>query len=224
MDGSQSISEDHFAGVGLGVYSPSEASRLVGVPVQSIRNWMLGRDDRAPLWESQHTAWSETLILGFRDMMEARIVHALRKHQFSLQELRGTMDYARMQVGDSRPFSTRDFKVAGKDIFLNLPDGILTVSRKNRGQSVFKEAILPILKSVEYGEKAAKFFWPQPRKRTIVLDPEIAFGKPILVESGIPTGTIAGSVIAEGSEKLTAKYFEIPVSQVRDAVKFEANL
>jgi len=211
-------------GVGLGVYLPSEAARLTGVPVQSIRNWMLGRPDREALWESEHSEWSEGLILGFRDLMEARIVHALRMHRFSLQELRGTMNYAREQIGDVRPFSTRDFKVAGKETFLDLPDGILTVSRKNRGQSVFREAILPVLKSVEYGERGANLFWPQLRKRTIALNPEVAFGKPILFDSGIPTDVIARSVAAEGSIKMTARYFEIPTAQVRDAVKFESDL
>lgn len=224
MDGTQTMADSALKGVGIGVYSPAEAQRLTRIPASSLRRWMQGtaRNDR--LWQSQHSTNFDGFLMGFRDLMEARVVHALRKAGFSLQELRGTMDYARVQIGDERPFSTSDFKTAGNDVFLDLPDGVLTVSRRNRGQTVFRETISPVLKSIEYGERNAERFWPQPRKRTIVLDPKIAFGKPVLAAFDIPTDAIARSVEAEGSEKAVAKYFDVPVSQIRDAVAFEQNL
>lgn len=224
MDGSLQDVPVVLKGVGIGVYSATDAQRLLGIPAASIRRWVRGTAHHDPLWKSQHDYWHGPLLIGFRDLIEARIVHELRKRGFSEQELRGAIDYARQQIGDERPFSTKLFKTAGKDILLDLPEGPLTVSRKNRGQSVFREAIAPILKPIEYGDHAAESLWLHPTKRNIILDPTRSFGAPILHEWSIPTDVIAKSVAAEGSETVTARYFEIPVRLVREAVKFEEKL
>ena len=224
MDGTRIAEATALKGVGLGVYTPAEAARLIDVPSSTLRGWMTDRRGREPLWRSEHADWDGALLLSFRDLVEARVLDALRKQGFSTQQLRGTMAYAREQIGDERPFSTKVFKTDGADIMLDLPDGLLVVSRRNRGQNVFREAIAPVLRPIEYGDTVARILWMQPKKRTIVLDPERAFGAPILHDCSIPTAVLASSVAAEGSPAITARYFDVPVSLVRDAVKFEERL
>jgi len=224
MDGTRIAENMDLKGVGLGVYTPADAARLIDVPVSTIGGWMRGSADRDPLWRSEHAERDGPLLLGFRDLVEAKVLYALRRQGFSGQQLRSTIAYAREQIGDERPFSTRAFKVAGADIMLDLPDGLFVVSRKGRGQRVFREAVAPILRPVVYDETAATMLWMQPRKRTVVLDPERAFGSPILNDFSIPTAVLAQSARAEGSPAVTARYFDIPVAQVRDAVDFEARL
>ena len=211
-------------GVGLGVYTPAEAARLTGIPVSTLRSWTAGGTNREPFWRPQHFSLDEPLLLGFRDLIEAKVLNSLRERGFSSAQLRGTMAYACEQVGDERPFSTQAFKLAGKDILLDMPDDLLVVSRKGRGQSVMRQFVEPILRPVVYDDYAATRMWMQPRKRTILLDPTRAFGAPILDKSGIPTDVLAHSARIEGSAAIAAAYFVVPVEQVRDAQKFEERL
>lgn len=224
MDGAQISDAMALRGVGLGVYTPAEASRLIDVPASTLRGWMTERQGRAPLWLSEHAEWSGPLLLGFRDLVDAKVLHALREQGFSTQQLRGTLTYAREQIGDERPFSTKAFRTDGADIMLDLPEGLLVVSRRNRGQRVFRAVVEPVLKPVVYDDVAASKMWMQPRKRTIILDPERSFGQPILSEYGIPTDVLAQSAKIEGSPAIAARYFDVPVALVRDAVEFENRL
>jgi uncharacterized protein (DUF433 family) len=57
-----------------------------------------------------------------------------------------------------------------------------------------------------------------------ILDPTRAFGQPIATDFGAPTTTLADSVKVEGSVERVANIFEVAVSVVRDAVKFEESL
>ncbi len=224
MDGAHIPNETALKGVGLGVYTPADATRLTGIPVSTLRGWMSDRKGRARLWRSEHTEWSDTLLLGFRDLVDAKVLHALREEGFSTQQLRGTLAYAREQIGDERPFSTRIFRTDGADIMLDLPDGLLVASRRNRGQRVFRSVVEPVLKPIVYDDVVASRMWMQPRKRTIVIDPQRSFGQPILHEHGIPTDVLAQSVEAEGSVTIAARYFDVPVAHVKDAVEFEKHL
>lgn len=224
MDGAYSTEKPVLKGVGLGVYTPADAARLIDVPVSTIRNWTKGTKDRPPLWRSEHADWDGPLLLGFRDLVEAKVLYALRKQGFSGQQLRGTIAYAREQIGDERPFSTKAFKADGAEIMLELPEGLIVISRRNRGQTVFRDVVEPILRPVVYDDAAAAMLWMLPRKKTVVLDPERAFGTPILHDFSIPTSVLAQSARAEGSPTITARYFDIPVSQVRDAIRFEDQL
>jgi len=211
-------------GVGLGVYTPTQAARLTGIPASTLHLWLRGNKRQKPLWQSEHTTRADNLLLSFRDLVESRVLHALRTQGFSAQELRSTMTYARSQINDERPFSTKMFSTAGPDIMLNLPDGLVIISKKNRGQNVFEDVVAPVLKPIVYNGDAAAMLWMQKRKKTVALDPKRAFGAPILEEYSIPTATLAASVLSEGSAETTARYFDVPLKYVKDAVAFETNL
>lgn len=83
MQSANMISSDF----GIGVYSVPEAARMIGMGGQTLRRWLLGYDHSArdgkhfhsPLWSLQHERQDDEIFLGFRDLIEARIVNALRK-------------------------------------------------------------------------------------------------------------------------------------------------
>jgi uncharacterized protein (DUF433 family) len=54
-----------------------------------------------------------------------------------------------------------------------------------------------------------------------VLDPEIAFGKPVLMGYGLRTEIVAGAFKAEKNKKTVASLFDIPVSAVEAAIRYE---
>lgn len=211
---------------GIGAYSLAEAGKLLGVSPTTLRRWLFGysydhhgpRTQQQPLWQPQYGVDQEEPLLGFRDLLEARIVRGLRELRIGLPTIRACLDYARELVEDDHPFSTRRFKTDGRRLFLESRGGKL-IDLKVR-QHVFKKIVEPSFVDLDYDADAASRWWLLPSK-TIVLDPARSFGQPIVAENGVPTARLAQAVEAEGSVDRVARLFELKPAVVRDALTFE---
>ena len=95
-----------------------------------------------------------------------------------------------------------------------------------RKQFVFSDIIKPSLYAgIEYGKDGAVRWFPLGKRKTIVLDPALQFGTPVIADAGIPTDTIYASYLAEGRDKsMVARVFDITPKLVSDAVEFEERL
>lgn len=216
------------AAYGIGIYTAPEAARMVGMQPTTLRRWLLGYDHdakhEAPLWRPQYDPGDDAgVLLGFRDLVEARIVNALRAKKIGLPTIRVCMERAREIVGQDRPFSTSQFKTDGKTIFLEITRDLdepqlIDLRRK---QGVFNRVVAPSLADLDFGPDGAERWWLLHGKRTIVADPEHAFGQPIIAEHGMTTARVAQAVRAEGSIAAAAKIYEIKPKLIRDALAYE---
>lgn len=212
---------------GIGIYTAPEAARMVGMNAATLKRWLIGYDHdgkrEAELWRPQYAIGDEGLLLGFRDLIEARIVHALRHQRIGLQTIRTCIERAQQIVGDERPFSTRQFKTDGKTIFLEITKELAEPELVDlkKSQGVFKQVVEPSLQDLEFGDAGAERWWLLPGKKTIVADPHRAFGQPIITENGMTTARAAQVIKAEGSIERAAKVYEMPVRLLRDALAYE---
>lgn len=218
------------ADFGIGIYTAPEAARMIGMHASTIRRWLLGytHDGKVEdeLWRPQYEPDEDGVLLGFRDVVEARIVNALRKQRIGLQTIRLCMDRARLIVGDERPFSTQEFKTDGKTIFIEITRGIdepVLIDLK-RKQGVFKRVVEPSLKDLEFGKNGAERWWLLHGKRSIVADPKLSFGQPIIAQANVSTARIAEAVKAEGSVERVSKIYEIRPNLIRDALAYESSV
>ena len=219
------------AAYGIGIYTAPEAARMVGMQPGTLRRWLLGYDHDAkhesPLWSPQYEPTEdEGVLLGFRDLVEARIVNALRAKKIGLPTIRVCMDRARDIVCQDRPFSTSQFKTDGKTIFLEITRGLdepqlIDLRRK---QGVFNRVVAPSLADLDFGPDGAERWWLLHGKRTIVADPDRAFGQPIVAEHGMTTARVAQAVKAEGSISAVAKIYEIKPKLIKDALAYEKQI
>ncbi len=103
------------AAFGVGAYTPTEAGRLIGVPAASVRRWLFGyaspRESLTsrppPLWRPQYGLSQDEPLLGFRDLIEARMVAKLRAVGMGLQTIRVCLTTASEIANDSHPFQVR---------------------------------------------------------------------------------------------------------------------
>ena len=221
---------------GIGVYTAPEAARMVGMSPQTLRRWLLGYDHakrgedvrhERPLWEPQYSPSEEDgVFLGFRDLVEARIVNALRGKRIGLPTIRICLDRAREIVGQDHPFSTSQFKTDGKTIFLEITRGLEEpqLIDLKRSQGVFSRVVAPSLADLDFGPNGAERWWLLHGKKTIVADPARAFGQPIIADVGITTARVAQAVEAEGSVEKVAQLYEIKPRLIRDALAYEQSL
>ncbi len=217
---------------GIGAYTAAEAAKLLHMQPKTLRRWVYGYDyehgedlkEQPALWTPQYDPESDGPLLGFRDLIEARIVHALRRSKIGLPTIRLCIARAKEMLGEDHPFSTRAFKTDGRKIFLDITKGVdepRLIDLKDR-QHVFRDFVLPSLSGLEFGETRAERWWLVAGRKTLVVDPERSFGQPIIASAGLLTSRVVQEVKAEGSPERVAKLYQVPVRAVRDALDFES--
>jgi len=219
--------------IGLGLYSIPEASAYTGIKKSSIRRWLIGYKDRraqfhAGLWTSP-LADEEFEAITFGDLLELRFVHAFREHGVSLQAIRLAAEHARGYFESAYPFTCQRFQTDGRSIFAEVKEetGDETLVDLVKRQNVFSQIIKPSLyRGIEYGEHGtARRWYPMARSRKVVLDPQVAFGRPVVSESSVPTEILFQSWLNEGENtQMVARLFEVKADEVDAAIRFEQGI
>ncbi|MDA7967023.1 hypothetical protein [Ruegeria sp.] len=217
---------DH-AILGQGVYTPREAARLVGANVQQVLRWTRGSGPHLPLWNAHYQFLDDDINeISFLDLIEVRVVAAMRNANISLQSIRFAISFAQDKFGIERPLASQSFKTDGSEILMEAieNDGeYVSLSKKRPGQKVFKDIISQSLNDLEYdGEVVAR--WRPRNHADVVLDPTRHFGDPILDEFGISTGTIYKEYVEFNDTGYLSKIYEVPEKLIRKCIKFERSL
>ena len=215
--------------VGLGLYTVKEASLLTGITPINIRRWLYGYENSSgekriePLWHPQLEN-SELEGLGFHDLLEIRFVNAFRKYGVSLQSIRLASLSAKELYDSPYPFTCKHFRTDGRNIFAKVfeetgEEKLIELTKK---QYVIREVINPSLYAgIEFEEDVATKWYPVARKKSVVLNPKISFGKPIVEKYGVPTSTLYEAYCVEKDKKLVARIYDVSVDKVSDAIEFE---
>lgn len=219
--------------LGIGIYSVSDASRLTGVPVDRVRRWLRGYrrqgEARAPVVTAQIGRVEGHLALGFLDLMEVRFIDHFLRQGVKWPTLKRAAREARTTLGHAHPFAMRQFISDGVAIFEHVAQktGDTVLCDMVSQQMAFPEILKSLLgDGIAFDEDGAARTWhPDPTAfADVILDPERSFGRPILDQIGVPTGTLhdawkGGRTVAE-----IADWFEIEPRLVQEAVDFEEKL
>jgi len=229
------IATDHTQ-FGLGSYSIAEAARLLRLPTDKIRRWVNGYKYttsvkmadhfQSPLWTTQHPKIGGEFYLGFKDLIELKIVKAFLNQGVSLQTVRKCLEEARKITDDSHPFTTTRFKSDGETIFLDQIDFLgdeKTLDLKRR-QFVIRKVMEQSFKDLDLEDRTVASWRPYNGKKSIIIDPMRSFGQPIANDFGIPTIVLKQALEAEGSIQSVARLYEMPITVVRDSIAFEVSL
>lgn len=218
---------------GLGLYTIPEAARLANVRAAALRRWAYGYESRtgatvqhhAPIWESEIST-ADVDGISFHDLLEARFVKAFRDLGISLQAIRIAAINAREMLESRYPFACRKFRTDGKTIFAEAMNasGELDLLDLRQRQYVFTKVVEQSLYAgIEFdaNERALRWF-PLERNKSVVLDPDFAFGKPTITGTSLRTDVLYDAWLAESKDKQrVARLYEVPIKSVEAAVRFE---
>ena len=226
------------------MYTLTEASKLLGVEARALNRWLYGytystsRDgvrtqrSSAPLWLPQYDpAEFGEKVIGFHDLLEVRIVREFVRAGVPLIVVRNCLAEARRLFGAEYPLTAQRFVTDGETVFHEAhhaanDDGDGELLNLRTRQYTFKSIIKSSLYTgIEYAGVEARRWFPEGRGSSIVIDPTLQFGHPVVKGTGMTTQTLYASYLAEGKDKgRVARLFEVQPQQVVAAVRFEGKL
>ncbi len=213
-------------------YSPTEASRIVGLSVGRVRRWLQGYEfphgDEVIRMQPVVARDSTSKHASFLDLIDLLFVKKFIEVGFSLQKIRAALAEAYEVVGGHH-FAQRSFMTDGRNIYLWVKEhqshNLLELF--SGGQLVLQEFITKLAAQIDFDEETgfAERWYPEGKDGRIVLDPRIAFGAPTIVGTGIRTANVFDFYYAEERNKrITASWLEINELDVEAAVEFEESI
>lgn len=217
--------------LGVGIYTVPEAARLTRIRASRLRRWLLGYDfslrgqriHSPAVIHGQLPVIDDELALSFLDLQEARCIREFRQRKVGWPALREVHKRAKRALKTDHPFSTGQFKTIGRDIIWDTArtgeDGALL--DVVRSQTAFRAVLAPYLRGLEFVNDRPERWFPLEGSRRVVVDPKRGFGHPIVAKRGVPTSILKRAYRAEGSVEAVARWYQVDVRSVRDAVRYE---
>jgi uncharacterized protein (DUF433 family) len=216
-------------------YPANEAARILNLPVATIRAWCFGYTYRAAEGTAKkfkpviRPADSKARLLSFANLCELHILSAIRRHhRISLPRVRASVEFLRSKFDGDRPLIDRDFLTNGIDLFVDHATELLNVSQQ--GQKALRGDFERALARIERDSRGTPVrLFPFSRTsdsdvqqpKTIVIDPRLAFGRPVLSKAAIRTDIIAARFRAGDSETEMAKDYGVDAEEIKEALRFE---
>jgi len=217
-------------------YSISEAAHYLGVPTSTLRSWFAGQTyhhdgERRQFHAVIRPADPKSHSLSFSNLVEAYVLTAIRrKHHIGLPTIRRSINYLVKKLGSKRPLLEEQFATHGADLFVERVGQIINLSKN--GQIEMADLIRAYLERVERDAKGVPiklypFMRSQPPReqpRTVVIDPRVSFGRPVVAGTGIPTAVLAEQFKAGDTVPVLAKDYGASEEAVWDAIRCELDL
>ena len=210
-----------------GIYSFSEAARLVGVSRSKLAAWFRGWPSGRPsVFEPDfQVAGQRENRISFLDLVDASVAAKLREH-VSLTTVR-RLDEALSRLWNTpHPLSCRGFYVdeRGRRTFVEVaeaegeePDFIEVLKRQHAMAPILK----PVLSRIGFNP-LTDVAETVSLTGDVLLDPRRRYGKPITRESGFPTEILYEASRVDGQDTASvADWYGVEVAEVEAAVDFE---
>lgn len=212
-------------------YTVRESAHHLGMSESTLRSWIAGssyQTTKGPrrsdplLSAARKRPW----LLSFWNLVELNVLLAMRKsHNISMPRVRTALDSVEREMNLDRPLVTVDFHTDGVDLFVKHYTSLKKVSKRD-SQSLlhFVSASLLRIERDADGLASRLFPWsdsPQRDHNLVSIDPEVAFGQPVVVRTRVPTSELASRHRGGDSDERLAEEFGIPIRTVRAALRWE---
>jgi uncharacterized protein (DUF433 family)/DNA-binding transcriptional MerR regulator len=212
------------------LYSIAEAARYLRLPASTARYWSQGGfysyNDKKEFFAPLITvAGSGRLPLSFSNLVELHVLKALRRvHDVSLEKVRVALNNAKKSLNIDKPLLHDGLMTYGSKMFVDHFDVLYDLS--NIEQAVLEGVLREFMERVQRDAHSIPIkLYPHvpdaPLERPITIDPEVAFGKPTLGDTGIRTSIIRYRLERGESTKSIAENYDIDPDLVTSAAMYE---
>lgn len=206
------------------MYTFKEVSRLSGISVSTVRNWLFGYtvDERqvSPLFKAP----PDTTCCSFINLVEVMVAARFRKAEHSKYEVvKRTYENAKKLYSFEHPF-------ADSRLRLEAIGGHIVHMIKNKGslqaidtpeQFTLPNLVKEMMEQLEFELELASRWYPVGKNIPIVVDPYISSGVPVIAGRSITLENIEKRFYS-GKQKMDfiAKDLELEESVVQEVIRF----
>jgi uncharacterized protein (DUF433 family) len=213
-------------------YTLAEAARYLRLPAATLRSWVLGRQYPTAEGSGQfppliRPASRRPPLLSFANLIEAHVLRSLRtEHGVPVKALRSALAYAEKELAIDRLLLRRELCAEAGKVFLDRYGELIELSAS--GQLAMRRVFDEHLTRVEWD--SSKFpvrLYPflsavaPSDERPIVIDPRIAFGRPVVLRKAITTSAIAERMDAGETVEDIAADYDLGPSEIEQAILYE---
>lgn len=215
-------------------YSPAEAARYLRMPTSTLRTWIFGqqKDGRGAMTPVLQLPDPSKKFLSFVNLVEAHVLFSIRKHHnLPLPKIRKAVRYLQNNMGSKHPLVEHKFEVSGYDLFIKHLGKLINVSQD--GQTAMSGVLKVYLRRIEWDEAGlAKKLFPyilhgvpeSEQPKSIIIDPTISGGRPVLAGTGIATRVVAERFLAGESPDVLAKDYNRSRPEIDEILRCEIQL
>lgn len=208
-----------------GLYTVDQAARLARLSPRILRRWFDGTSDAEPAM-LRRVPKNDASVVGFVDLVQALAIRALRKERrLSLQKVRQTVRAAE-QMGIPHPFAQRHKTfLFADDLVIELDNGtLIQVSGQYRQQQLIRPVVELYLTDLEFdvfGRATSYVPLRGEGNRSILIQPSIKFGAPVVMPTGYTVSSLLDAVESEGSVEAAANAFSVHPADVTLALRYD---
>jgi uncharacterized protein (DUF433 family) len=215
-------------------YTAREAAHILNLPAATLKAWCFGQGYRSTSGARKQfqpvirPADSAARLLSFANLCELHILSAIRRqHKIPLPKVRDSMGYLRSQLGCDRPLIDRQFSTNGIDLFVKHASKLLNISKHQVALRGEFELALTRIERNQNGMPIRLFPFSRSsatdkeQPKTVVIDPRLSFGRPVLSKVAVPTEVIVDRFRAGDSVAEMAGDYGVGEDEIQEALRFE---
>lgn len=228
-------SNDLYKGIDprdLPTYTIGEAAHYLRIPTPTLRSWVIGRS--YPVIGGNRFFFpvislpdKKKSLLSFTNLVEAHVLDAIRsRYNVPLPKVRKAVSYLEKNFATKHPLADQRMETNRKDLFVRKFGQLINISQD--GQLAMRELLDAYLQRIDRDPAGLAIrLYPFTRKREssepryVLIDPYVAFGRPVLTGTGIPTALIADRYKAGESIDELANDYEQDRSRIEEAIRCE---
>lgn len=219
-------------------YNTIDAAHYLRIPEQTIRNWCFGRSWATVAGHARVSsavilaADKETRRLSFLNLVELHVLDSIRReHRVGLDNVRRAVTFLKKEFDTDHPLADVQMETNGKDLFVQQLGRLINASKD--GQFAMRELLEKFLQRIDRDPRGVAIrLFPFTRgrfdddsaadaPRLVAIDPMVAFGRPVLAGSRIPTVEIAERFQAGESFDALASDYGRPTAEIEEAIRCE---
>jgi uncharacterized protein (DUF433 family) len=220
--------------VSRGLFTVAEAAALLDVPRSTFAAWVHGyrheAPDRAPVTGRpivlSLAGGRGEPVIPFLGLAEGLALGAFRRAGVPLQRIRPALERLDRELGLRHALASELLATDGAELLYDCgacpaPAGGPELVTVRGGQRVFAPLVCDQLRRVRYGRD----HWPDRLElpgfsvARVVVDPDLAMGRPVLEPSHVPVAGVVGRWLAGESMAELAGRLGLPGPQVEDVVR-----
>src|SRR6267154_6735487 len=205
-------------------YTLAEAVRYFHVPFSTVEYWTAEPNALVRLGPNH--------MLSFKNLVEFYVLEGLRHiHNLKTRAIRAAVEDLLEHESSRHPLADYELKTMDGRYLIFLKNGAI-VNSTLRGQYEIPEWTAAYLKRVDRDPSGlAQKIYPFTKReqlkanaeppKTVLIDPNVCFGLPVLAGTRIKTGFLASRYRGGDSVSAIAKSYDRPLGQIKEAIEWE---